>query len=42
VNLFVKCESFNPLSSVKERLAIAVIDEELAISRSTPGSQLKP
>ena len=26
VNLLVKCESFNPLSSVKDRLAIAVIE----------------
>ncbi|MCG6877198.1 MAG: pyridoxal-phosphate dependent enzyme [Betaproteobacteria bacterium] len=26
VNLFVKCEAFNPLGSVKDRLAIAVIE----------------
>lgn len=36
VNLFVKCESFNPLSSVKDRLAIAVIE---AAERS---GELKP
>merc|ERR1719436_1338508 len=27
VNLYVKCEYFNPLSSVKDRLAIAIIDD---------------
>lgn len=27
INLFVKCEFFNPLSSVKDRLAIAVIED---------------
>eukprot|EP00121_Abeoforma_whisleri_P015605 Awhi_evm1s14364 len=26
VNLYVKCEYFNPLSSVKDRLALAVIE----------------
>jgi cysteine synthase A len=36
VNLFVKCESFNPLSSVKDRLALAVIE---AAERS---GELKP
>ena len=25
--IFVKCESFNPLSSVKDRLAIAIIND---------------
>ncbi len=27
VNLYVKCEFFNPLSSVKDRLALAVIED---------------
>ena len=26
-NIYVKCESFNPLSSVKDRLAIAIIED---------------
>lgn len=26
IDMFVKCEFFNPLSSVKDRLAIAVIE----------------
>ena len=26
-NIFVKCESFNPLASVKDRLAIAIISD---------------
>jgi cysteine synthase A len=37
VNLFVKCESFNPLSSVKDRLAIAVIEAAEQSGELKPG-----
>ena len=37
VNLFVKCESFNPLSSVKDRLAIAVIEAAEKSGELKPG-----
>ena len=37
VNLFVKCESFNPLSSVKDRLAIAVIEAAEKSGELRPG-----
>src|SRR5512138_3732207 len=37
VNLFVKCESFNPLSSVKDRLAIAVIEAAERSGALKPG-----
>jgi cysteine synthase A len=45
VNLYVKVEAFNPLGSVKDRLAIDIpadmTEEALAISRSTPSAPLK-
>jgi cysteine synthase A len=37
VNLFVKCESFNPLSSVKDRLAFAVIEAAEKSGELKPG-----
>src|SRR5215207_5379823 len=37
VNLFVKCESFNPLSSVKDRLAFAVIEAAELSGELKPG-----
>src|ERR1043166_3699539 len=37
VNLFVKCESFNPLSWVKDRLAIAVIEAAEQSGELKPG-----
>jgi len=37
VNLFVKCEFFNPLSSVKDRLAFAVIDNAEKTGALKPG-----
>lgn len=37
VNLFVKCEAFNPLSSVKDRLAIAVIEAAEKSGELKPG-----
>ena len=38
VNLFVKIEAFNPLGSVKDRLALGVIE---AASSAWPGSDLR-
>jgi cysteine synthase len=37
VNLFVKCEAFNPLGSVKDRLAIAVIEAAEKSGTLKPG-----
>lgn len=37
VNLFVKCEYFNPLSSVKDRLALAVIEDAERSGALQPG-----
>lgn len=37
VEMFVKCESFNPMSSVKDRLAIAVIEDAERKGLLTPG-----
>eukprot|EP01012_Entosiphon_sulcatum_P026576 TRINITY_DN32037_c0_g1_i1.p1 TRINITY_DN32037_c0_g1~~TRINITY_DN32037_c0_g1_i1.p1 ORF type:complete len:314 (-),score=50.96 TRINITY_DN32037_c0_g1_i1:74-1015(-) len=37
VNMFVKCEYFNPLSSVKDRLAIAVIEAAEREGKLKPG-----
>jgi len=35
--MFVKCEFFNPLASVKDRLAIAVIEHAERTGALTPG-----
>merc|ERR1719326_2465981 len=37
VNLYVKCEFFNPLSSVKARLAIAIIEDAEKRGELKPG-----
>ena len=37
VNLFVKCEAFNPLASVKDRLAIAIIEDAERSGALSPG-----
>lgn len=37
VNLYAKCEYFNPLSSVKDRLALAIIDDAERSGALTPG-----
>src|SRR6201993_3905746 len=37
VNLFVKIEAFNPLSSVKDRLALGVIEDAEETGRLKPG-----
>src|ERR1700743_2878643 len=37
VNLFVKIEAFNPLGSVKDRLALGVIEDAEKTGRLTPG-----
>jgi len=37
VSMYVKCEFFNPLSSVKDRLAIAVIEDAERSGRLKPG-----
>ena len=37
VNLFVKLESFNPMSSVKDRMALAVIEAAERSGALTPG-----
>ncbi len=37
VTLFVKCEFFNPLSSVKDRLAIAIIEDAERTGKLKPG-----
>lgn len=37
VEMYVKCEAFNPMSSVKDRLAIAMIEEAENSGRLTPG-----
>ena len=36
-NIFVKCEAFNPLASVKDRLAIAIISDAEKSGKLTPG-----
>ena len=36
-NIFVKCESFNPLASVKDRLAIAIISDAEETGKLSPG-----
>ena len=46
VTIYVKAEFFNPAASVKDRLAVNIMEEaemneeEIALSRSTPGFQL--
>ena len=35
-NIFVKCEAFNPLASVKDRLAIAIIDDAEESGKLSP------
>ena len=37
VNLYVKIEAFNPMSSVKDRLALGVIEEAERTGKLTPG-----
>lgn len=37
VNLYVKCEYFNPLSSVKDRLALAIIEDAEKSGKLKPG-----
>ena len=37
VTMFVKCEYFNPLSSVKDRLAIAIIEDAEQSGALKPG-----
>lgn len=37
VTMFVKCEAFNPLSSVKDRLAIAIVDDAERRGTLKPG-----
>src|SRR5580704_19525788 len=37
VNLFVKIEAFNPLGSVKDRLALGVIDDAESTGKLKPG-----
>ena len=36
-NIFVKCESFNPLASVKDRLAIGIISDAEETGKLSPG-----
>ena len=36
-NIFVKCEAFNPLASVKDRLAIAIIEDAEENGKLQPG-----
>ena len=36
-NIFVKCEAFNPLGSVKDRLAIAIISDAEKSGKLSPG-----
>lgn len=40
VNLFVKCEFFNPLSSVKDRLAIAAVEDAERSGLLKPGQTI--
>jgi cysteine synthase A len=37
VEMYVKCEYFNPLSSVKDRLALAVIEDAEKSGKLKPG-----
>ncbi len=37
VTMYVKCEAFNPLSSVKDRLAIAIIEDAERTGKLKPG-----
>ena len=37
VNLYVKLEAFNPMGSVKDRLALGVIERRRARRRAAPG-----
>ena len=36
-NIFAKCEAFNPLASVKDRLAIAIINDAEKSGKLKPG-----
>ena len=36
-NIFVKCEAFNPLASVKDRLALAIINDAEKSGKLKPG-----
>ena len=36
-NIFVKCEAFNPVASVKDRLAIAIINDAEESGKLSPG-----
>ena len=40
VNLFVKIEAFNPLGSVKDRLALGVIEEAERSGKLSPGQTI--
>ena len=40
VTMYVKCEFFNPLSSVKDRLAIAIIEDAERTGKLKPGQTL--
>ena len=37
VNLFVKCEAFNPMASVKDRMALSTIEAAEASGDLQPG-----
>jgi cysteine synthase A len=37
VNVYVKDEAFNPMGSVKDRLALGIIEDAEARARSSPG-----
>ena len=41
VTIFVKCEAFNPLHSVKDRLAIAIIEDAERRGTLRPGQTVK-
>ena len=36
-NIFVKCEAFNPLASVKDRLALAIVNDAEKSGKLKPG-----
>ena len=42
VNIYAKVESFNPMGSVKDRLALGVIEDAEARGELKPGQTIQP
>ena len=42
VQMYVKVESFNPLASVKDRLALAIVNDAEQKGTLQPGGEIQP